>query len=64
MKTKKTKLRGKTKKLASKYIAEEMSTHKYGRKQAIAIGISRARTKTAKAIKAKAARTAKKKAHR
>lgn len=56
MKTKKTKttfqkLRGRAKKLASKYIAEEMNTRKYGRKQAIAIGLSRARTKAAKAKK-------------
>jgi len=35
---------GKTKTLASKYIAEEMKTKKYPRKQAIAIGISRAKT--------------------
>ena len=32
-----------TRKLASKFIAEEMRTHKYPRKQAIAIGLSRAR---------------------
>jgi hypothetical protein len=57
MKTKKyPKLRGTAKKLAGKYIAEEMSTHKYGRKQAIAIGISRAKAKTAKAAKKKAHR--------
>jgi len=45
------KLQGRAKKLASKYIAEEMNTRKYGRKQAIAIGLSRARTKAAKAKK-------------
>lgn len=43
------KLRGKTKTLASKYIAEEMKTKQYPRKQAIAIGISRARAATKKA---------------
>ena len=36
-------LRGRTRDLASKYIAEEVSTHKYPRAQAIAIGISRAK---------------------
>ena len=46
-KTKKTKLTGKTRKLAGKYIAEEMRTKKYPRAQAIAIGISRARAKSA-----------------
>ena len=40
------KLTGKTKQLASQFIAEEVHTHKYPRKQAIAIGISRARSKT------------------
>jgi hypothetical protein len=44
----KTKLQGKTKTLASKYIAEEMRTRKYPRKQAIAIGISRAKATTKK----------------
>jgi hypothetical protein len=29
--------------LASKFIAEEVRTHKYPRKQAVAIGLSRAR---------------------
>ena len=44
MKTRKrTKLTGKTRELASKFIAEEIETRKYPRKQAIAIGISRAR---------------------
>ena len=38
-----SKLRGKAKVLASRFIAEEMETHKYPRKQAIAIGISRAK---------------------
>ncbi len=42
------KLKGKTRKLVGKYIAEEMRTKKYPRKQAIAIGISRARASTAK----------------
>ena len=42
-KRKKTKLRGEARELASKFIAEEMETHKYPRKQAIAIGISRAK---------------------
>ncbi len=37
------KLRGQTRELASKFIAEEIRTGKYPRKQAIAIGISRAR---------------------
>ena len=47
-KTKYTKLRGKTRELASKFIAEEMETKKYPRAQAIAIGISRARTQAKK----------------
>ena len=38
------KLRGKAKTLASKYVAEEVSTRKYPLKQAVAIGISRARS--------------------
>ena len=42
------KLRGRTKELASKYIAEEFRTGKYKRSQAIAIGISRARAETRK----------------
>lgn len=42
---KRPKLRGKVETLASKFIAEEMRTHKYPKQQAIAIGISRARTK-------------------
>lgn len=37
------KLRGRARSLASKYIAEEERTRQYPRKQAIAIGISRAR---------------------
>jgi hypothetical protein len=37
------KLKGKTRELASRYIAEEVRTGKYGRSQAVAIGISRAR---------------------
>jgi hypothetical protein len=37
------KLRGQTRELASKFIAEEIRTGKYPREQAIAIGISRAR---------------------
>lgn len=45
---KQPKLRGKTRDLASKYIAEEMHTKKYPRAQAIAIGISRARTQAKK----------------
>jgi hypothetical protein len=38
------KLRGKVRDLASKFIAEEMRTKKYPRAQAIAIGISRAKS--------------------
>jgi hypothetical protein len=38
------KLRGKTRELASEYIAEEVRTRKYPRVQAIAVGLSRART--------------------
>jgi Family of unknown function (DUF6496) len=34
--------------LASRYIAEEIETQKYPRKQAIAIGLSRARERTKK----------------
>ena len=49
MKTKKRKLTTKEKRLASRYIAEEIETGKYPRKQAIAIGISRARAGTKKA---------------
>jgi hypothetical protein len=45
---KQPKLRGKTRDLASKFIAEEMRTKKYPRAQAIAIGISRARTQAKK----------------
>jgi hypothetical protein len=41
------KLTGKTKVLAGKFIAEEVETGKYPRRQAIAIGISRARADTA-----------------
>ena len=36
------------KKLASRYIAEEIETGKYPRKQAIAIGISRAKSEAKK----------------
>jgi hypothetical protein len=43
-----TKLTGKTRELASKFIAEEMETHRYPRKQAVAIGISRARRAVSK----------------
>ena len=42
------KLRGKTRELASKLIAATIRTHKYPRKQAIAIGISSARAKVKK----------------
>jgi hypothetical protein len=42
------KLSGKSRKIASKYIAEEIKTKKYPLKQAIAIGISRARAATKK----------------
>ncbi len=45
---KQPKLRGKARTLAGKYIAEEMRTKKYPRAQAIAIGISRARTQAKK----------------
>jgi hypothetical protein len=38
------------KKLASRYIAEEIETGRYPRKQAIAIGISRARASAKKTI--------------
>ena len=48
MARKKRKLTSKEKKLASRYIAEEIETEKYPRKQAIAIGISRARAATKK----------------
>jgi hypothetical protein len=43
---KKPKLRGRTRELASRFVAEEIETHKYPRKQAIAIGLSRARQQT------------------
>jgi hypothetical protein len=46
--TRPKKLTGKTRTLANKFIAEEVKTGKYPRKQAVAIGISRARAKTAK----------------
>lgn len=42
------KLTGSTRALASKYIAEEVATGKYPRRQAIAIGISRARAASKK----------------
>lgn len=41
-----TKLRGRARKEASKFIAEEVRTGKYTRKQAVAIGIARARRAT------------------
>jgi hypothetical protein len=53
MPKKQPKLRGKTRTLASKYIAEEMETKKYPRSQAIAIGISRARSKVKKTTRQK-----------
>ena len=55
MKRKYPKLSPKEKGLASKYIAEEMDTGQYPRKQAIAIGINRARAsaKKDKATKSK-----------
>ena len=48
MTRKKRNLTSKERKLASRYIAEEIETEKYPRKQAIAIGISRARAATKK----------------
>ena len=45
---KRPKLQNRTKELASEYIAEEMKTRQYPRKQAIAIGISRAKAKSKK----------------
>lgn len=45
-KTKGSKLTKKARKLASAYIAEEINTRKYPRSQAIAIGLSRARTES------------------
>jgi hypothetical protein len=42
-KPRKRKLVGNTRKLASKYIAEEVATGQYPRSQAVAIGISRAK---------------------
>lgn len=42
------KLRGKTRELAGKYIARQTRKRKYTREQAIAIGISQARTATKK----------------
>jgi len=42
------KLTGRARVLASKYIAEEVVTSKYPRRQAIAIGISRARAASKK----------------
>ena len=50
---KQPKLRGKARDLASKFIAEEMKTQKYPRAQAIAIGISRARTQVKKTAHSK-----------
>ena len=46
---KRKKLTAGEKKLASRYIAEEIETGKYPRKQAIAIGISRAKAGAKKA---------------
>ena len=57
MKSKKTnhrKLTGTARKLASKYIAEEIETRQYPRSQAVAIGISRARREAE--LKSEAAR--------
>jgi hypothetical protein len=48
-KSKYKKLSRKEQKLASKFIAEEIKTHKYKPKQAKAIGISRARKAAKKA---------------
>jgi hypothetical protein len=45
---KRKKLTHEEKKLASRYISEEIKTKKYPPKQAIAIGISRARAKRRK----------------
>ena len=45
------KLTRRERKLASRYIAEEIETEKYPHKQAIAIGISRAREQTKKTIR-------------
>jgi len=45
---KRPKLRGRTKELASRFIAEETKTGQYPRKQAIAIGISRAKAESKK----------------
>jgi len=53
-----TRLTGKVRELASKYIAEEIETDQYPRKQAIAIGISRA---VAETKRTKKNRTAKRK---
>jgi len=47
------KLTKREQKLASKYIAEEVSTRKYKKKQAVAIGISRAKRKLGKRRKAR-----------
>ena len=46
---KRAKLTGKSRELASEYVAEEVRTGKYPRAQAIAIGISRARSEAAAA---------------
>ena len=53
MKSPRKKLTKKEKQLASKYIAEEFETRKYKPKQAIAIGISRARSAVKKKAKKK-----------
>ena len=44
MKRRYPKLSRRVQKLASKYIAEEVRSHKYGQKQAEAVGINRAKT--------------------
>jgi hypothetical protein len=58
MPKKPTKLAGRAKKLAGKYIAEEVSTGKYNLPQTVAIGISRAKRRVLieKAVKARLAR--------
>ena len=43
-KKKRAKLRGRARTLASKYIAQEQRTGQYSRKQAVTIGISRAKS--------------------
>ena len=48
------KLRGKTRELAGKYVAEEIRTGKFPRNQAVAVGISRAREETRRSRRARA----------